>query len=97
MNVTLLIQERREEEIPDPTRPGVGPAGLWFCMDCLRQYPGWFDVKQSVWQEAGFKKYRDGIICVWCFEKRLGRPLLCEDLSSSTLNDLAWFFRLRKK
>ena len=53
------------------------------CIDCQRDNPGFFWVKEMVWRLAGFRDYKDGIICLSCFAKRLGRPLTPNDFDDS--------------
>lgn len=48
-----------------------------FCMDCGDEDPFCFVVKDEVWKEAGLNR---GMICWFCFEKRLGRKLRRIDL-----------------
>jgi hypothetical protein len=59
-----------------------------FCMDCKEKRPEFFMVHDEVWHEAGFTKVDDGIICIFCFKKRLGRPLKIEDFTFNQMNDV---------
>lgn len=58
-----------------------------FCKDCLKEYPLSFMVTHSTWHEAGFIKYKDGIICLPCFEKRLSRKLKITDFTNALVNN----------
>lgn len=67
----------------DGPYPNFREKPKWSCIDCGRDNPGFFWVKDSVWKEAGFQKYNDGIICLQCFVSRLKRPLIIDDLDDS--------------
>ncbi len=53
------------------------------CIDCGKSNPGFFWVKESVWKEAGFQNYNDGIICLSCLAKRLKRTIVPEDFDDN--------------
>jgi len=71
-------------------RPGFwkkNGKGFLFCMDCYVPYPTGFMVHNKVWKEAEFKTSYDGVICIQCFEERLGRTIKAEDLTEVPLNN----------
>lgn len=53
-----------------------------YCQDCLTPFPEMFMVRNQLWQQMGL----DGLICIDCFERRLGRPLTRRDFSSAPIN-----------
>jgi hypothetical protein len=53
------------------------------CSDCGYDNPQWFFVKQSVWEEAGFRGYDDGLFCLSCFSKLLKRPMTLDDFDDN--------------
>jgi hypothetical protein len=58
------------------------------CMDCKREDPTFFMVTDEVWREAGFKECDDGIICIFCLKKRLGRSFDFGDFTLNKMNDV---------
>lgn len=60
---------------------------LYFCRDCRRKNPVSFMVNDALWAAAGLKKA--GVICVECFEKRIGRRIKSADLRVCKMNALA--------
>lgn len=54
------------------------------CQDCFSQRDIWFVVHDSLWSDV---VPEDGIICMSCFERRMGRPLRPLDLrTDATMN-----------
>lgn len=64
-----------------------GICRLTYCINCEIEEPISYIVKKPIWYEAGFTKFSDGIICMYCLEKRLDRRLTYSDLNSSNLNE----------
>jgi hypothetical protein len=56
----------------------------YFCQDCLKPSPDLFMVLDWLWRHLGL----NGIICLDCFEKRLGRPLVAQDFKDPKFNGL---------
>lgn len=98
-------EEMKRPPQPPGDRPGVCTAAVrmaahkagepqppqWYCMDCNKPYPGWFEVTDELWNKMGFEHYWTGIICISCFEKRmivrLKRVYALTDFTDSPLND----------
>lgn len=59
----------------------------FLCLDC-RVHTGeiheYFMVHDDVWLEAN--PASDGMLCLGCLEKRLGRPLVAEDFTDAPVN-----------
>lgn len=58
------------------------------CLDCRANtlYLGeYYMVEDEVWKEA---KMKEGMLCIDCLEKRIGRTLKCEDFKKCPLNIL---------
>lgn len=53
-----------------------------YCPDCHDLWPEPFIAKQNLWQQYGNE---NGILCVPCFEIRMGRRLTAEDLQTHPL------------
>lgn len=47
-------------------------------------YPDPYMVKPEVWAHAGFP--RDVLVCLSCFEKAFGRPLVLQDFTEAPIN-----------
>lgn len=62
-----------------------------YCQDCLSEFPESFMVTEYTWKEAGFKKFKEGTICVTCLEKRINRKLRITDFVKAPINDLIFF------
>ena len=68
------------------------------CQDCKEPDPLLFSVHDELWNQTELK----GIICVSCFEKRIGRKLHFGDLKPSYLTSDAvryyeWFKEMSKR
>lgn len=64
----------------------------YFCQDCGDEDPGCFIVHDVLWNSIC---PQGGLICIGCFEKRLGRPLAIFDLKrnhSCKCNDVVFHF-----
>lgn len=53
-----------------------------FCQDCQAPFPTLFMVQDWLWRHLGL----EGIICLDCFERRLGRPLAAQDFKEPKYN-----------
>lgn len=59
-----------------------------YCVDCkintfiIGEY---YMVHHSVWEDSGLGLY-DGMLCISCLEKRIGRQLTSEDFSNFPIN-----------
>jgi hypothetical protein len=90
------------EAIPTPEDPAVaGSLNKWFrtvrqsltahmCRDC-NIHPEIFMVQDDLWDQHGVGSR---MLCILCFEKRVGRPLTIEDFKPVPCNDLI-FWALR--
>lgn len=98
VTVRARVERRREERLPDDREihPGVfqrkateghRPDYL-ACMDCRQADPMSFWVEDDVWQAAGLNR---GIICIPCFETRVGRKLTIQDFKPVPMNDPIFF------
>lgn len=56
------------------------------CPDCGKPWPDMFIVKDHLWREFGVGK---GLICLNCFERRLGRKIVPTDLQPCGCTRLA--------
>jgi hypothetical protein len=81
--VTRLLQAARWQIL----RPGICEKAVLhqghrfklvriFCQDCLARSYSTFMVKDFIWRSVGLQ----GQICLDCFEKHLGRPVVRQDL-----------------
>jgi hypothetical protein len=48
------------------------------CMDCKRPFPTLYMLKNEIW--VTIVPGKKGVLCFGCAEKRLGRPILWDDL-----------------
>lgn len=88
------VERHREERLADDREihPGVfqrkdtqgHKPDYLACMDCRQADPMMFWVEDDVWQAAGLSR---GIICLPCFETRLGRKLVIQDFKPVPMND----------
>lgn len=66
---------------------------MYHCEDC--DFPQWdiYMVKDHIWKE-GMGRYQ-GILCMFCLEKRLNRQLIPDDFTSAPCNDMIkiWYQR----
>lgn len=65
------------------------------CQDCEAESPACFIVHDALWNATC---PQGGVICVECFEKRLGRPLEISDLKRNhtcNCNDMVFHFTKR--
>ena len=74
-------EEGREPEIKPIIT--VRSKSKYKCQDCNLDNPQFFWIKQSVWEEAGFKIYLDGMFCLSCFSKYLKRPITLDDFDDN--------------
>ena len=98
------LKQRAKEHCTE-TRPGIysgpdhkGRAIVRYteCMDCHTAWPHMFMLKPTVWAKLFDDRYA-GIICWNCFQSRLGRRLVAQDLDPEiVLNDF-WFRRLLRR
>ena len=58
------------------------------CQDCGEPEPMAFMVDEDFWLHVGLK---DGIVCIPCYEKRLGRPLCILDFRICALNEAIFY------
>ena len=78
----------------EQARPGVfrrvGETKIAYtqCLDCGEPEPLMFMVDEDYWLHVGLK---DGIICIPCYEKRLGRPLHILDLKPCAINEAIFY------
>lgn len=56
------------------------------CPDCGKPWPDMFVVHDPLWKEFGVGK---GVICLGCFESRMGRKLIVTDLKPCGANAIA--------
>lgn len=59
-----------------------------YCIDCkVNTYliGEYYMVYHSVWEESGLRLF-DGMLCISCLEKRIGRQLTSEDFSDFPIN-----------
>lgn len=73
----------KEEQV---IRPGVHRKGermCYLCQDCQQLAPALFMVRDELWASTGLK----GIICLSCFEKRIGREVLLDDLKPCSVTE----------
>lgn len=60
--------------------------GDCYCYDCgmdLEEIKQYFMVKDHLWQKYGVGK---NMLCMDCFEKKIGRRLLLDDFSYTSVN-----------
>ena len=63
------------------------------CNDCDRYGLGYM-IKDEIWSEAvGESPVR--YLCLWCVEKRLGRPVQLDDIDDAPINTPIYYFRER--
>lgn len=55
----------------------AGTRQPFICIDCKQEEPTLFMVKNDLWISVAEKR---DILCIDCFEHRLGRPILPDDL-----------------
>ena len=55
------------------------PVATIICFDCKKEYPTLFILKDEIWDSVTQDCY-DKVLCLNCFEKRLKRPIIFEDL-----------------
>jgi hypothetical protein len=55
----------------------------FYCADCSESYPSLFMVHDWLWQKYG---QGDAVLCLGCFEARLGRDVVQEDLTAVPVN-----------
>jgi hypothetical protein len=66
-----------------------------YCVDCkvdtliIGEY---YMLHHSVWEDTGLGIY-DGMLCILCVEKRIGRQLNSEDFSNLPINTQPILFR----
>jgi hypothetical protein len=59
----------------------------WSCVTCCREHfneYGFWMAHSDLWCEHTFK---GDMVCISCFEDRLGRPIFADDLNDAPLND----------
>jgi hypothetical protein len=73
--------------LTDEEKIALGRVG-WLCMDCSKDtyaseeyYMLWY----KVWRSINYKM--DGMLCLNCVEKRLGRELTSKDFSKAPINE----------
>ncbi len=73
--------------LSDEQKIAQGPA-RWLCLDCGKDtdkseeyYMLWY----RIWRSINYKI--DGMLCLDCVEKRLGRELVGEDFSKAPINE----------
>jgi hypothetical protein len=54
-----------------------------FCSDCLSTWPEFYMVRDDLWKAHGND---EGLLCMRCFEKRMGRKVVKADLNDAPLN-----------
>ena len=90
-NIRPGVQERRIR-FRTPRGCSNDISRRYMCQDCEDEGPGCFIVHDHLWSSTC---PQGGIICIGCFEKRLGRPLQITDLKRShscKCNDVAFHF-----
>ena len=86
------ISAWKELGLGSRTRILTYPSGLVIkelertCPDCGQDFPNLFIVTDDLWKEFGVGK---GVLCLSCFEKRMGRALTINDLKDCPVNELA--------
>ena len=64
----------------------------WLCLDCnghTLEMDEYYMVQFHVWKEANPEN--DGMLCISCLEKRLGRILVPDDFLDCPLNQMALY------
>jgi hypothetical protein len=67
----------------DMTKPK--PLLDFSCKDCASDYDEYYMVQNDVWKACGAG---DGILCIGCLEKRIGRKLRRQDFTHPPLNEI---------
>lgn len=63
----------------------------YYCFDCeMNLFLEWFTVHDSVWEQTGLGP-QDGVLCVGCLEKRIGRRLSVSDFAETQNNQPSEF------
>jgi len=61
------------------------------CKDCGRGLPSLYMLEKGLWAQASGTDH-DRNICIWCIEKRIGRPLTIDDFDRHVwVNELIFF------
>ena len=61
----------------------------WVCCDCRGDHPEGFMATKETWAASGMTT---GVICLDCFEKRLGRVVTREDFANVPMNRIIFRF-----
>lgn len=59
-----------------------------FCKDCRDDMPEPYHLRDDLWARVagdGEEGYPEGILCLKCLERRMGRPLTVDDLTQSLI------------
>lgn len=68
--------------------------GKHCCEDC-GSYGLSYVLKDEIWAELRRSDDGGGLLCLWCAERRLGRPIEIADLSGAPINDPVRYFLTR--
>jgi hypothetical protein len=68
--------------------PITDPPTKGCCKLCGEFIPHSFLVNHELWKQV---IPEDGVVCIFCFQKRLGRPLTLADFTVHPINEV-WFF-----